>query len=62
MAVQFGDLQIFNMYFNKAPLKLRIEKRGDPGEKASFVVLYQLAFLLKIYVVCFISTRKSGQK
>lgn len=111
MAVQFGDLHIFNMYFNKAPLKLRIhifsmlfrfilfvqtdqitqeenresllkkesqhllfcghvflttdspawwiqsrriEKRGDPGEKASVVLFYQLAFLLKIYVVCFV--------
>ena len=111
MAVQFGDLHIFNMYFNKAPLKLRIhifsrllrfilfvqtdqitqeenresllkkeskhslfcghvflttdspawwiqsrriENRGDPGEKASVVLFYQPAFLLKIYVVCFV--------
>lgn len=48
----------------------RIENRGDSGEKASVVLFYQLAFLLKIYVVCFVlfcffflfSTRKSGQK
>ena len=111
MAVQCGDLHSLNMYFNKAPLKLRIhifsrlfrfilfvqtdqitqeenresllkkeskhslfcghvfltndspawwiqsrhiENRGDSGEKASVVLLYQLAFLLKIYVVCFV--------